>query len=68
MKIWDIASMAVEGLNERKFRVALNIVGILIGCAAVTGLLSITHGMSSEINEQLELLGTSTIMVLPGEL
>jgi len=66
LKIWDIALMAVEGLNERKFRVALNIVGILIGCAAVTGLLSITRGMSSEINEQLELLGTSTVMVLPG--
>jgi putative ABC transport system permease protein len=65
LKIWDVALMALEGLSERKFRFVLNLVGILIGCAAVTGLLSITQGMSNEITDQMGALGASTVVVIP---
>ena len=68
MKIRDIVLLSVESLSERKFRFALNLIGILIGCAAVTGLVSITQGLSNNINEQLEIFGPQNIMVIPGQL
>jgi putative ABC transport system permease protein len=58
--------MAIDGIKERKFRVALNIVGILIGIAALTALVSITQGMNVEVNRQMERLGPTTITVIPG--
>jgi len=58
--------MSFEGLGERKFRFALNLLGIMIGCAAVTGLISLTQGMNNEITSQMGILGTSTITVIPG--
>ena len=60
--------MAVEGFRERKFRSALNIIGILIGCTAITGLISITQGLGDEISEQLEIFGPNNIMVVPGRI
>ena len=66
MKLWDIITLAGEGVKDRKFRFALNIIGILIGGAAITALISITQGMSQEINEQMELLGPTTISVQTG--
>jgi putative ABC transport system permease protein len=68
LKFWDIISMALESLSERKFRFVLNLIGILIGCAAVTGLISLTQGLSNDINEQLEVFGPQNIMVIPGSI
>lgn len=68
MKILDIFSTATEGLRERKFRFALNLIGILIGCAAVTGLISITQGLGDEVGGQLEIFGPTNIMVIPGRI
>ena len=53
MKLRDIVFMAVDGIKERKFRVSLNVVGILIGISAIVGLLSITNGMTVSINQEL---------------
>ena len=66
MKIRDIALLSVESLSERKFRFALNLLGIMIGIAAVTGLISLTQGMNNEITSQMGILGTSTITIIPG--
>jgi putative ABC transport system permease protein len=60
--------MSLESLKERKFRFALNLIGILIGCTAVTGLVSITQGLSNDINTQLEVFGPQNIMVIPGQI
>ncbi|MFQ6065615.1 MAG: ABC transporter permease, partial [Candidatus Bathyarchaeia archaeon] len=62
----DIVFMAVDGIKERKFRVGLNVLGILIGISAIVALLSITEGVSVSINEQLEILDPKTIIVIPG--
>lgn len=67
MKISDIALLSAVSLGERKFRFALNLIGILIGCAAVTGLVSLTQGLSRDVNEQLEVFGPTNIVVIPGE-
>jgi len=68
MRLSDITGMALDSLVERKFRFLLNLIGILIGCAAVTGLVSITQGLSDNINGELEVFGPENIMVIPGEL
>lgn len=68
MKLQDTILTAVNGLNERKFRLGLNILGILIGCAAVTGLVSITQGLSVEVGGQLEMFGPNNVMVIPFEI
>lgn len=61
MKIQDIAITSFGGIKDRKFRFSLNLLGILIGCAAVTGLISVTQGMNTEINSQLGILGAHAI-------
>lgn len=68
MKLEDTLLTAIQGLNERKFRLALNILGILIGCAAVTGLISITQGLTVEVSTQLEMFGPTNVMVIPYEI
>lgn len=66
MKLGDIIFMAVDGIKERKFRVSLNVLGILIGISAIVALLSITNGMSISISQELEVLDPQTITVTPG--
>ncbi|TRO47669.1 hypothetical protein E2P65_04025, partial [Candidatus Bathyarchaeota archaeon] len=68
MKLSDVGSMAFESLRERKFRFALNLLGILIGCTAVMGLVSLTQGLSANINSQLEVFGPQNIMIIPGQI
>lgn len=64
----DILKTAFDGVKSRKFRFFLNLIGILIGCAAVTGLVSITQGLSNNIGDQLQILGPQTIIVIPGRI
>jgi putative ABC transport system permease protein len=66
MRPFDIFLMSTQGVRERKFRFALNIVGILIGCAAVTGLVSVTQGLTDSVTQQLEVFGPTNIIVMPG--
>ena len=67
MKLRDITVLSAEGLLERKGRVALNILGILIGCAAVTGLISVADGMNNQVRDQLTIIGTNTLFIVPEE-
>jgi len=65
MNFWDTVGYSVNGISETKFRFLLNIIGIIIGCMAITGLISITEGLNININDQLGTLGTNTITVTP---
>lgn len=67
MNLFDISVMSAEGLRERKGRVALNVLGILIGCAAVTGLISLADGMNHQVRDQLSIIGTNTLFIIPEE-
>jgi putative ABC transport system permease protein len=66
MKISDTFSLALESITERKTRTALNILGILIGVAAVVALISLTQGMTNSVNSQIERIGSTTIIVTSG--
>ena len=67
MKLFDITVMSAEGLRERKGRVALNVLGNLSGCAAVTGLISLADGMNIQVKDQLSVIGANTLFVVPHE-
>ena len=68
LRFGDILTSAWDGVKSRKFRFVLNLIGILIGCTAVTGLVSITQGLSQNITDQLQIFGPQNIMVVPGQL
>jgi putative ABC transport system permease protein len=59
----DTLSYSVRGISETKFRFILNLMGIIIGCMAITGLISITEGLNVNINDQLGTLGAKSITV-----
>lgn len=63
----DIFQLSFKGLGERKFRFALNLIGILIGCAAITGLISMTQGLQANVEGQLDMFGPTNLMIIPGE-
>ena len=65
MNVVDFTRMSLEGISERKFRFTLNIIGILIGCAAVTGIVSMTAGMRTSIVDDIAIFGSNTIQVYP---
>jgi putative ABC transport system permease protein len=67
LNLLDITIMSAEGLRERKGRVALNVLGILIGCAAVTGLISLADGMNNQVSDQLSVIGANTLFIIPEE-
>lgn len=67
MNLLDIFLMSTQGVRERKLRFTLNIVGILIGCAAVTGLMSVTQGLTDSVTQQLDVFGPTNIIIIPGD-
>jgi putative ABC transport system permease protein len=68
LKIGDVIGTAWDGVRSRKFRFALNLIGILIGCVAVTGLVSMTQGMNIFISDQLGAVGATTLQIIPGSM
>jgi putative ABC transport system permease protein len=63
MNVSDVLGISLNSVSERKFRFALNLIGILIGCAAVGGLISITEGMRDDIQAQIMGFGPTVINV-----
>ncbi len=67
MRLIDVMTLSSEGLRERKLRLALNLVGIAVGCMAITGLVSITQGLSDNVTGQLKIFGPDQLIVAPGQ-
>ena len=55
--------LALEGLRANKMRAALTMLGIIIGIAAVIGILTVGDGLSSTITGTMSTLGASSITV-----
>jgi putative ABC transport system permease protein len=68
MKLLDILLISYKGVQERRFRFILNLLGIFIGCMAVTALISMTQGLNDLVGNQLDLFGPNNIWVMPGSL
>lgn len=58
--------IALRALAKNKMRAGLTILGVVIGIAAVTTMVSIGQSASQLVQSQFELLGTNVIVVLPG--
>lgn len=66
MSFWDSLRVASRALSKNRFRAGLTILGIVIGIAAVTAMVSIGESASILVADQLESLGTNMIAIIPG--
>lgn len=55
----DMARTATVGMRTRKMRTALSTLGIMIGIAAMVGVLGISQSSKSELLAELDALGTN---------
>ncbi len=63
MKISKCITMALESIWNSKSRSALTMLGIIIGVAAVIGLMSLMNGLTGMVTSNFEEMGTTTITV-----
>ncbi len=65
MRFKDSLVAAFKSLSANKLRSVLTMLGIVIGVAAVIGLMSIGRGVQTSITATFENLGTNAIYVIP---
>src|SRR4026207_558218 len=58
--------IAFRALAKNKLRAGLTVLGVVIGIAAVTAMVSIGQSASSLVQGQFESIGTTVIVVFPG--
>src|SRR5258707_485196 len=58
--------VALRALAKNKLRAGLTVLGVVIGIAAVTTMVSLGQSASALVKGQFEGLGTNVIMVFPG--
>ena len=63
MGLREAIRLALEGLKANKMRAILTMLGIIIGIAAVIGILTVGDGLSGYINGTMSDLGASSIIV-----
>lgn len=66
MSLWDTFKIALRALLKNKMRAGLTVLGVVIGIAAVTTMVSIGQSASALVQGQFEALGTNVIVVIPG--
>jgi len=64
--IKDLVILAAHSLASRKLRTSLTILGVVIGVAAIVGLIGAVQGISDMILGQVEKFQSDTITVVPG--
>ena len=57
--------VALRALAKNKLRAGLTVLGVVIGIAAVTTMVSIGQSAANLVTGQFETLGTNAIMVFP---
>ena len=66
MPIYETLRTAFVATASNKLRAALTILGILVGVAAVIGMVSVGEGAQAAISSTLQGLGTNLVLVSPG--
>ncbi len=67
MSFFDTVRIALRALLKNKMRAVLTIIGVVIGIAAVTTIVSIGQGASQLVSGEFEALGTNVVLVFPGQ-
>ena len=65
MLFGEVIKVALSAIRANKLRSLLTMLGIVIGVAAVIGLMSIGRGVQSQITSTFEELGSNAIFVIP---
>ncbi len=68
MKLFLTTRIALRALQKNKLRAGLTVLGVVIGIAAVTTMVSIGQSAGGLVQGQLESLGTNVIIITPGSL
>src|SRR5262245_34425329 len=58
--------IALRALAKNKLRAGLTVLGVVIGIAAVTTMVSVGQSAGALVQQQFEGLGTNVIVVFPG--
>ncbi len=66
MSLIDTLRIAIRALMKNKMRATLTVLGVVIGIAAVTTMVSIGQSASALVRGQFEAMGTNVIVVFPG--
>jgi len=65
MQLLATTKIALRALAKNKLRASLTVLGIVIGVAAVTALVSVGQSASASLQGELQGLGTNVILVIP---
>ncbi len=65
MKLNKILWLSARGMYERKLRVALTVLSVVIGVTAIVALISVVAGISASISHSLESIGPTTLYMMP---
>lgn len=65
MGFWNTVRIALRSLAKNRMRAALTTLGVVIGIAAVTAMVSIGQSATQLVRGELEGLGTNVIIVFP---
>ncbi|MEX0939143.1 MAG: ABC transporter permease [Pirellulales bacterium] len=65
MNLWLTSKIALRALAKNKMRAGLTVLGVVIGIAAVTTMVSIGQSASALVQGQFQALGTNVIIVFP---
>jgi len=65
VNLLDLVLLALRQLGKNKLRSGLTVLGVVIGIAAVTTMVSIGQGATELVQKQFQNLGSNVIVVLP---
>jgi putative ABC transport system permease protein len=65
MDLFDLLAISLKTLGKNKLRSGLTILGVVIGIAAVTTMVSIGQGAGQLVRNEFQTLGSNVIIVLP---
>jgi putative ABC transport system permease protein len=63
--LFDLLLLSLRTLNKNKLRSGLTVLGVVIGIAAVTTMVSLGQGAGKLVQNQFQNLGSNVILVLP---
>ena len=63
MSNFDVFAMAGRSLFKRKVRTFLTVMGVVIGCAAITVMMSLGIAINMTFDEQVEAMGESALFI-----
>jgi putative ABC transport system permease protein len=67
MSLFLTLRIAWRALNKNRMRAGLTVLGVVIGIAAVTTMVSLGQSANALVQGQFQALGTNMILVFPGE-